>query len=93
MFNSPEFITTWQEWKEHKKEKHGQPYTAVSERKALATLWQKSHGVESLAIESLNWCMEMNWSGIYIKKRENERESNTEIRNSVQSEFAKRYGS
>jgi len=66
MYTSIEFTTAWDEWKQHKAEKHGNPYTPTSEEKALARLWQQSHGIESLAISSINESIANDWAKIYI---------------------------
>ena len=66
MFNSPDFIEAWELWKKHKTEKHGSPYTVTGEQMALSALFKKSHGVEELAIESINTSIEKNWANIYI---------------------------
>jgi len=67
MYTSQEFKTAWQEWKNHKQEKHGSPYTSTSEEKALSMLFKKSHGIEDLAIQSIDYSIENNWAAIYIK--------------------------
>lgn len=99
MYISKEFKQAWEEWKEHKTEKYGMPYTSVSERKALARLFQTSHGVEQLAIDSIDYSIEHNWSSIYIKPKENGQQQsagagqpNQSLRSGVQAELDKRYG-
>ena len=96
MYISNEFKTAWEEWKDHKKEKYGMPYTSVSERKALSKLFTISHGVESLAIDSIDYSIEHNWSSIYIKPKANGQQitgnGDTSLRADVQTEFNKRYG-
>ena len=96
MYTSIDFLKAWSEWKEHKQEKFGLPYTAVAERKALAALWQKSHGIEQLAIDSIDYSIENNWSAIYIKPKDNNGTGTTatkqEFRAGVNTEFNSRYG-
>lgn len=75
MYNSNEFKTAWQEWKNHKYEKHGSPYTPSSEERALSSLFKKSHGIEDLAIQSIGWSIERNWADIYIKSNYNGKSS------------------
>lgn len=75
MYNSIEFKTAWQEWKNHKQEKHGSPYTETSEQKALSMLFKKSHGLEQLAIDSIDYSIENNWAAIYIKTNSNGKSS------------------
>lgn len=67
MFTSTEFITAWEIWKQHKKEKTAYPYTPTAEQKALSALFKICHGIEQLAIESIDYSIEKNWSAIYIK--------------------------
>jgi len=99
MFNSEQFTETWQLWKKHKKELSGNPYTQTAEEKALATLFQQSHGIEDLAIQSINESMNNNWAKIYIVKNYNngtgqasENNGQFGFRNSVQEELNKRFG-
>lgn len=76
MFNSENFKTAWQEWKQYMKEKTFQSYTDTSERKALSSLFKRAHGIELLAIESIDYSIERNWNSIYIKPTENGNASN-----------------
>lgn len=95
MYKSIEFLQAWKEWKQHKEEKGGYPLTSVAENKALSALYKLSHGIEELAIKSIEYSIENNWSSIYIKKSQNEEQSTeakSEFRSKVQSEFNKRYG-
>lgn len=73
MFISIEFKEAWDVWKKHKQEKHGIPYTPTSEDRALSILFKKSHGIEQLAIDSIDYSIEHNWAAIYIKPIENGR--------------------
>jgi hypothetical protein len=94
MFNSVEYISAWNEWKQHYEEKTNCKYSSVSERKAQAALYIKSHGIEKLAIDSINWSIEKNWGAIYIKPSNNGTDTEAgkqSIREDVKSEFAKRY--
>jgi hypothetical protein len=75
MFKSEQFIAAWDEWKQHYMETSNKPYTSVAERKALSALWQKCCGMEQLAIDSINYSMEKNWSAIYIKTNQNGQQS------------------
>lgn len=99
MFKSEQFKEIWQHWKNHKAEKTSYPYTKTAEQMALSALFKKSHGVEDLAIASINWSIEKNWADIYIKPKENEAEAQytngkgTGFRESVQDELNRRYGS
>lgn len=96
MYKSLEFLQAWKEWKEHKEERTGYPYTKISESKALSRLFKITHGIESLAISSIEKSMQKNWSDIYLQKSEDGEQSNetkTDFRSSVQDEFNKRYGS
>lgn len=98
MYNSTEFKTAWQEWKNHKQEKHGSPYTPTSETRALAVLFKESHGIEDLAIKSIDDSITNNWAKIYILKNYTNGTGQTQnngqfgFRNSVQEELNKRYG-
>lgn len=94
MFTSIEFKEAWENWKSHKKEKTSFPYTKTAEQMALSALFKKSHGIEDLAIASITYSMEKNWSDIYIKPKENEQpqgSASSNIRSSVQEEFNKRF--
>jgi hypothetical protein len=71
MYKSEDFKEAWESWKRHKVEKTGSPYTVVSEERALSALFKKSHGVEKLAIDSIDYSIEKNWADIYIKPNEN----------------------
>lgn len=99
MFISKEFIEAWKSWKKHKQEK-GNPLTPTAEEKALAMLFQQSHGIEDLAIQSIDESIANNWAKIYILKnynngsgQTNQNNGQTDFRNSVQEELNKRYGS
>jgi hypothetical protein len=95
MYKSIEFLQSWNDWKQHKEEKGGLPLTNMAESKALSRLYKISHGIEELAISSIEFSIENNWSNIYIKKTENGEQNNeakSEFRSKVQSEFNKRYG-
>jgi hypothetical protein len=99
MFNSDQFKVAWQTWKKHKQEKHGSPYTQTAEERALSVLFQQSHGIEDLAIQSIDESIANNWAKIYIIKnynngtgQGNENNGQTGFRNSVQEELNKRYG-
>ena len=71
MFASKEFKEAWAIWKKHKEEKHNSPYTPTAEDRALSVLFKKSHGIEQLAIDSIDYSIERNWAAIYIKPIEN----------------------
>lgn len=98
MFNTTQFNKAWQEWKTHKQEKHGSPYTPSSEEKALSRLFIEAHGKEELAIASIEDSIANNWAKIYIKKNYNNgtaeqpTSSETGYRGGVKDEFNKRYG-
>jgi len=99
MFTSLNFKAAWEEWKQHKAEKHGTPYTATSESKALSALWIRSHGIEELAIASINNSIEHNWASIYIIKdyKHGQQQADptvgeTGFRTGISAEFNKRYG-
>lgn len=68
MFNSENFKSAWQDWKKHKQESLGRPYTQTAEERALSVLFQQSHGIEDLAIQSINESIDNNWAKIYIVK-------------------------
>lgn len=89
MFKSDQFLTAWNEWKEHLIEKTSMPYTSVSERKALSSLFKKCDGREQLAIDSINHSMEKNWAAIYIKPQDN---GNGQNNGSSQSNSGKQGG-
>ena len=67
MFNSDQFKTAWSEWKEYLQLKTHSNYNAISERKALAALWQRCGGREDLAIASIDYSIEKNWNAVYLK--------------------------
>ena len=99
MFSSTAFKEAWSTWKKHKQEKHGSPYTPTSEERALSMLFQQSHGVEDLAIQSIDESISNNWAKIYIVKNYNngtgkagENNGQFGFRNSVQEELNKRFG-
>ncbi len=99
MYNSKEFNEAWQTWKQHKQEKHGSPYTPTSETRALSVLFKESHGIEDLAIKSIDESISNNWAKIYIIKNYNNGAGETNqnngqfgFRDSVQAELNKRYG-
>jgi len=85
MYTSQEFKAAWQEWKTHKQEKHGSPYTETSESMALRMLYKKSHGIEDLAIQSIEESIERNWASIFIKKDYNNGKSSVNGGNSAAS--------
>lgn len=93
MYISKDFTELWAIWKQHKFEKTGAPYTNTAEQRALSVLFKKSHGIEQLAIDSIDYSIENNWSSIYIKQKENgAAETNgKDYRESVKDEFARRY--
>lgn len=98
MFISKEFLSAWQAWKKHKQEK-GNPYTATAEERALSVLFKESHGIEDLAIQSIDESIANNWAKIYIVKNYNNGTGQTStnngqntFRNSVKDELDKRYG-
>lgn len=98
MFISTEFKEAWGLWKKHKQEK-GNPYTQTAEERALSVLFKESHGVEDLAIQSINYSLENNWNKIYIVQnynngngQGNKNNGQSEFRNSVKEELDKRYG-
>lgn len=68
MFNSEDFKSAWSAWKKHKQEMSGRPYTETAEERALSVLFQQSHGIEDLAIKSINESMDNNWAKVYIVK-------------------------
>jgi len=68
MFDSDGFKTAWQQWKKHKQELSDRPYTETAEQMALSVLFQQSHGIEDLAIKSINESIDNNWAKIYIVK-------------------------
>ena len=99
MFNSDQFIEAWQTWKKHKQERLGSPYTQTAEERALSVLFQQSHGIEDLAIQSIDESISNNWAKIYIIKnynngtgQGNQNNGQAGFRNSVQEELNKRYG-
>lgn len=69
-FDTPEFISAWDMWKKHKKEKDFYPYTETAENQALSSLFKKCHGNEKLAIEAIEISIEKNWFNIYPPKNE-----------------------
>ncbi|MES2382359.1 MAG: hypothetical protein V4538_15035 [Bacteroidota bacterium] len=71
MFNSELFKTAWATWKKHKQELSDRPYTETAEERALSILFQQSHGIEDLAIQSINESIDNNWAKIYIVKNYN----------------------
>jgi len=98
MFISKLFLEAWREWKQHKAEK-GNPYTPTAETRALSVLFKESHGVEDLAILSINESIENNWAKIYISKNYNNgtgqgntNNGQSNFRDSVKDELDKRYG-
>jgi len=76
MFNPDQFKTAWQEWKDHLKQKTNNAYSEISERKALSALYKRCDGREKLAIESIDYSIEKNWSAIYLKPFNNEYRNN-----------------
>lgn len=98
MYISKEFLEAWKAWKKHKAEK-GNPYTPTAEERALSILFKESHGIEDLAIQSIDESIANNWSKIYIVKNYNngngqagKNNGQSEFRNSVKEELDKRYG-
>lgn len=99
MYNSDKFKEAWQQWKKHKQERLGSPYTETAEQRALSVLFQQSHGIEDLAIQSIDESITNNWAKIYIIKNYNngteqagKNNGQFSFRNSVQEELNKRYG-
>lgn len=68
MFNSQQFQDAWAIWKKHKQQLSDRPYTETAEQRALSVLFQQSHGIEDLAIKSINESIDNNWAKIYIVK-------------------------
>jgi len=102
MYNTPEFTAAWDEWKTHKKEKHGMPYTSTSEDKAIARLFKESHGIEGLAIFAIEEATANNWAKVYVsesivsKYKNNGKEPDqagqqSSLRESVKSKFNERF--
>jgi len=99
MYTSTEFKTAWKDWKKHKQERLGSPYTETAEQRALSILFKESHGIEDLAIKSIDESISNNWAKIYIIKNYNNGAGQTNqnngqfgFRDSVQEELNKRYG-
>jgi len=99
MYNSIEFKEAWADWKKHKEQRLGSPYTETAEQRALSVLFKESHGIEDLAIKSIDESISNNWAKIYIIKNYNNGAGQTNqnngqfgFRNSVQEELNKRYG-
>lgn len=97
MFNSESFKSAWELWKKHKEERLGSPYTPTAEQRALSILFKQSHGIEDLAIQSIDESIGNNWAKIYIVKNYNNGQSGENngqfgFRNSVQEELNKRFG-
>jgi len=99
MYNSIEFKEAWADWKKHKEQRLGSPYTETAEQRALSVLFKESHGIEELAIKSIDESIANNWAKIYIIKNYNNGAGQTNqnngqfgFRNSVQEELNKRYG-
>lgn len=98
MYTSPEFMEVWDIWKKHYSQKNGTAYTETSESMALRMLFKKSHGIEDLAIQSIEESIEKNWAAIYIKKdynngkQGNPNQQQSGFRDSVKEEFNRRYG-
>lgn len=98
MYISTQFREAWKAWKKHKQEK-GNPYTPTAEERALSILFKESHGVEDLAIQSIDESIANNWAKIYIVKNYTDGTGKTspnngqaDFRNSVKNELDKRYG-
>ncbi len=68
MFNSEQFQSAWNLWKKHKQELSQRPYTQTAEESALNSLFWQSHGIEDLAIQSINESIENNWAKVCISK-------------------------
>jgi len=88
MFNSEKFQSVWQLWKKHKQELSQRPYTATAEESALSSLFWQSHGIEDLAIQSINESIENNWAKVCISKNYN-RNGNGQINGSTTSSNTK----
>jgi len=99
MYNSLEFKAAWKDWKKHKQERLGSPYTETAEQRALSVLFKESHGIEDLAIKSIDESISNNWAKIYIIKnynngtgQANSNGTGAGYRDSVKEEFNRRYG-
>lgn len=106
-WTSEKFIEAWELWKNYKKEIFGFVYKGVySEQMTLKKLTELSNGEEDRAIRIIEQAISQQWQGLYplhiptfkengkqtTKPNTKKGESST-LRERVQAEFNRRYGS
>lgn len=65
-WTSPEFLVSWQVWKEYKSKVKKFNYASIrTEQAALKTLASLSEGIESKAIELIEYAIGRQWEGFY----------------------------
>lgn len=104
---SEEFLSTWQLWKDFRKEEHNFQYKGViSEQMALKRLVEVSEGFEDKAIRIIEQSISRGWMDFYQLKqplnngnkakqsttKNRKQEPAANIRDKVSAEFNKRYG-
>lgn len=69
-FDSENFISFWDKWKEYKKQEHSFRYKSkVSEQAALKNLAELSGGAEEVAIKIIIQSIENGWKGFFNLKQ------------------------
>lgn len=64
----PLFAQKWAEWLEYRKERRLPKYRPMGLKMALKRIVSESGNIESLAIDMLQYSMEMNYQGIFKRK-------------------------
>ena len=95
---SPEFLETWDLWKEYRRQEHGFKYKGlISEQARLMELCTLAGGDEYRAIEIIKQSISNTWKGFFpLKNKVNGHEQpstktgTTDFRRSVQAELESR---
>lgn len=67
----PLFAKKWAEWLEYRKERKLPKYRPIGLKMALKRIVSESGNIESVAVDMLQYSMEMNYQGIF-KRKQNE---------------------
>lgn len=77
----PLFAQKWAEWLEYRKERKLPKYRPIGLKMALNRIVRESGNIESLAVDMLQYSMEMNYQGIFKRKQNAPTQRTTESPN------------
>ena len=91
---SPNFIKSWDQWKEYKKKEFAFQYKSViSEQSAINELVKLSGGNEITAKEIIMQSITNGWKGFFALKTDNKNgQQQTNLRDEVRAAYAERFG-